>query len=521
MTPERWERVRQLFDVAIELSPPEAGAYVARECDSDDEIREQLERMLEQHQRTGILDVLPPGVESHGGVQTIAVARAAFAAGQIVAGRYRIIRYVSRGGMGEVYEAEDLDLNGRVALKTILPAIASDERMVARFKREIQLARKIAHPNVCRVHDLARHPANGSSPNATLFLTMEFLSGETLTARLALTGRMSTTEAKPLLEQMAEALSAAHSNGVIHRDFKDSNVMLVPSSGGIRAVVTDFGLAHNVVTATQSTATLSNTVVGTLNYMAPELLSGADASFRSDVYALGMVAYKMVTGTLPFASEAPLAAAMLRATKPVPSPRTIVPDLDPNWERAIMRAIDPKPANRTSDPRAFAQALSGGASSITLPLPRSRRWLLGIAIVLLAVLSAVAGRWVWEQNREHPPAEAVALYKKGVDNIHAGAYFAATSALEEAIKIAPRFSLAHARLAEALAERDLAEKATKELLVARRGDLSRVPKIQQLQIEAIDYRVTREFASAAAKYEQMLALSREPSAGIYLDLGRA
>ena len=146
-----------------------------------------------------------------------------------------------------------------LALQDLLPAIASDGRMLARFKQEIQLSRKVSHPNVCpRLRSLARHPADGSAPATTVFLTMEFLPGETLSERLHRDGRLFAAEALPILSQTAEALDAAHRAGVIHRDFKPSNVMLVPTAGGTRAVVTDFGPAHSCeAVRVKSTRTLS------------------------------------------------------------------------------------------------------------------------------------------------------------------------------------------------------------------------------------------------------------------------
>ena len=259
-----------------------------------------------------------------------------FSTGQIVSGRYRIVRFLGRGGMGEVYEGEDLELHEQVALKTLLPGIAADASMIARFKREIQLSRKISHPNVCRVFDLARDPADESSEAAITFLTMEFLAGETLEATLGREGRLSADGAVPLLDQMAEALGAAHRAGIIHRDFKPSNVMLVPNVDGLRAVVTDFGLAHRVAPTGDTTATLTGKVMGTLDYMAPELLTGDAASVESDVYALGMVAYRILTGTLPFPNDTPLAGAILRAKVPVPSPRSLTPELDPACETYVL-----------------------------------------------------------------------------------------------------------------------------------------------------------------------------------------
>src|SRR5258708_28455117 len=166
-----------------------------------------------------------------------------FEAGQIVSERYRILRFINRGGMGEVYAADDLELHERVALKTLLPEIAGDARCISNFKREIQLSRKVTHPNVCKVFDLVLHTGNDPGSRIVYFLTMELLSGETLEARLRRDGPMSLEEALPILVQVATALDAAHQAGIIHRDLKPSNIMLLGGSERRQAVVTDFGLA--------------------------------------------------------------------------------------------------------------------------------------------------------------------------------------------------------------------------------------------------------------------------------------
>ena len=170
---------------------------------------------------------------------------------QLVADRFRILRLLGSGGMGEVYEAEDLELQEHVALKTIKPAIAQDERVIARFKQEAFLARQVTHPNICRIFDLFVHrapPAEGSAaapPPGITFVTMQLLSGRDAGRAPATRQRLTAEEALPLVTQMAAALDAAHQAGVVHRDFKSNNVMLVPVAGGPapRAVVTDFGLA--------------------------------------------------------------------------------------------------------------------------------------------------------------------------------------------------------------------------------------------------------------------------------------
>ena len=152
-----------------------------------------------------------------------------FRTGDVVAFRFRIVRYLAKGGMGELYEAEDLELRERVALKTILSKIADDERSILLFKREVHLARQVTHPNVCRIFDVFRHRTRLRVPPAgeVVFLAMELLHGETLADRLRRDGRLSTAEILPVVRQMAAGLTAAHRVGVVHRDFKSHNVMLV------------------------------------------------------------------------------------------------------------------------------------------------------------------------------------------------------------------------------------------------------------------------------------------------------
>src|SRR6266850_4830861 len=150
-------------------------------------------------------------------------------AGRLLAGRFKIVRFLARGGMGEVYEAEDLELGEHVALKTVRSDVGWGEQTLARFKQEIHLARKVTHPNVCRIFDVFHHieSSEGGPGEKITFLSMELLTGETLTERLRRTGPMTPSEARPLVRQMVAALAAAHKAGVIHRDFKGSNVMLV------------------------------------------------------------------------------------------------------------------------------------------------------------------------------------------------------------------------------------------------------------------------------------------------------
>lgn len=265
----------------------------------------------------------------------------ALSPGQLVASRYRVVRFLARGGMGEVYEAEDLELRERVALKTVRSDVARDQVAVERFRREIQLARKVTHPNVCRIFDVAFH-------GGVILLTMELLEGESLAQRLRRAGRLSAEEALPIVRQVAEALHAAHQAGVVHRDLKPGNVVLTESRGSVRAVVTDFGLARLESGEPQAAADLTAQagVVGTPAYLAPEQIEGKEITASVDIYALGIVLYEMLTGTVPFTGETALSVAVRRLREAPASPKVHLPSLDARWESAILRCLERDPAAR-------------------------------------------------------------------------------------------------------------------------------------------------------------------------------
>ena len=311
-----------------------------------------------------------------------------FRPGDDVADRYRVVRFIARGGMGEVYEAEDRELRTRVALKTIRPEIAADPAMMERFRREIHLAHRITHPNVSRVYDLGFHRRDERS---VTFLTMELLDGETLAARVARLGRLATGDALPIVVQMAAALDAAHEVGIIHRDFKSGNVMLVEAdrnapSKGLRAVVTDFGLARTASGQDGFAATMTGTgaVAGTPLYMAPEQVEGAELTAAADIYALGVVMYEMVTGKWPFVGDSAISTAVKRLKERPPSPRSRVPDLERRWESAILRCLERAPADRFAKAGDAARALAGERVA---PKRSARR----AALAAIAAIVVLAG----------------------------------------------------------------------------------------------------------------------------------
>ena len=328
----------------------------------------------------------------------------AFAPGDVLSGRFRIVRFVAQGGMGEVYEAQDEELSGRVALKTIRTEIAEEAGAVERFKREVHIARQVTHPNVCRIYDVFRH-------GTTTFLTMEFLEGETLAERLSRERRLTTPQALPIVSQIAAALDAAHRAGVIHRDFKSANVMLVPAAaeeGGARAVVTDFGLArYDRMETGRFEAAMTQGVAGTPSYMAPEQVEGGEITPAADVYGLGVVLYEMVTGDRPFTGDTPLSVAVKRLKEKPPSPRALVPDLDPKWERTILRCLERDPRNRFASAADVPHALAG----VAVAGGRRRRrtaWAVAGALLLLVLVVASLGYVLARRHGREPGALAKA-----------------------------------------------------------------------------------------------------------------
>jgi serine/threonine protein kinase len=304
-----------------------------------------------------------------------AAGRASLPLGTVVGGRYRLQRFIGRGGMGEVYEAEDALLHAPVALKTVIASLAGDPTAVRRLKREVLLARRITHPNICRIFDFgeqAEEPDGRRGP--LVFLTMELLDGETLRQRLLARGRLAPAQALPLVAQMAAGLEAAHRAAVIHRDFKSDNVLLARDpghSGGERVVVTDFGLARpslpQLGNRRDFATTAAGAMIGTFTHAAPEQLQGLNLTPAADVHALGVVLYEMVTGgLLPFSGRSPMETAERRLRDEAPSPRRLVPDLDPRWEAVILRCLARDPAARYPSAAAVAEALAA------VPPPPSR-----------------------------------------------------------------------------------------------------------------------------------------------------
>ena len=270
------------------------------------------------------------------------VSHGRFAPGALFDNRYRIIGLLGRGGMGEVYRADDLRLGQPVALKFLPASVSSDPVRLAQFHNEVRIARQVSHAGVCRVYDIGE--AGG-----LLFLSMELVDGEDLAASLRRIGRFPEDKAIDIARQLCAAVAAAHERGVLHRDLKPANIML-DGTGRIR--VMDFGLA--------AVGAVDDGRVGTPAYMAPEQLLGREVTSRSDLYALGLVLYELFTGRRAFAATTLTDLVEQHQSGRITPPLAIVQTLDPSIERAILRCLDPDPTRRPSSALAVAAALPGG-----------------------------------------------------------------------------------------------------------------------------------------------------------------
>ncbi len=394
LTPENWAELKLLFERALELGEGNH-SEVLTACPSS--LRASLDELLRLHREQASLPTRPLLSQSRileyfqAGVQT-------FGCSDLVCGRFRVERLLGEGGMGEVYAASDLELGETVAIKTLRPHICGDPRMVAYFRQEIHLARRVTHPNVCRTYDIFQHQVDGDKN--ILVLSMEYLEGRTLLDCVRQDGAFKSRDAWPIIEQIGQALTSAHNSGVVHRDLKSSNIILVREAGGrTRAVVTDFGLAHDQLNSAGTLENNSDEIVGTPSYMAPEQIAGLPATSLVDIYAFGVVLYEMLTGKLPFACHVTTRIACARTEERPLAPRELVPSLSAKWSNTILRCLDENPAKRPQTVEEVCDALSQ-EHFIT------RRWFLGTCSAAILGLAMVVRPRAAKQNPPVGPANA-------------------------------------------------------------------------------------------------------------------
>jgi len=364
----------------------------------------------------------------------------------VLCGRFRIVRLIGKGGMGEVYEAWDLELQEAVALKTLRFEVSGSEIFSARFRREVQLARKVTHPNVCRIFDSFRHQVGNEAPIAVL--SMELLRGETLSEHLKKKGRLTTEEALPLVRQIVDGLQAVHDAGIIHRDLKPSNLMLVPEGDGYCVKLTDFGIAGRLSAEPTLTAlTQGSKALGTPDYMAPEQLENGRTSVQSDIYSLGLILYEMVTGLKPFAGKS---AWKRLYDNPVP-PKKLTPDLPDYWNNAVLCCLDRNVEQRLSTTSILWECLDGRR-------PRSGKKHINLLLLMVACLILIAAAEIFIKINHRPstgiPAEAQMAFDRAKLEIGTESRDGFLNGIEDykkATSIQPNWAAAWADLAYAYA----------------------------------------------------------------------
>ena len=524
MTPELWQRLKPLFHAALEEGSENRAAFVDAACGGDRELKLHLKQLLDAEQQdTGSLDA--PLAHLNGFLKD---GEARFQPGELVIGRFRIIRPIGKGGMGEVYEAEDLQL-GTIALKTIRNGIATSSDAFERFRQEVQLARRVSGSQVCRIHELYLLPASGNY-KATAFLTMEYLDGITLYEKVRRDGPMPWKEALSITLEICEGLRLIHENGIIHRDLKTSNIMLCKQGDGTRIVLMDFGLARDFSADTaksgsssstgRSGRTLPQVIMGTPEYMAPEQFEGKPVSPATDIYALGVILYELVTGLHPYAADTPVAAAIRRAKHPLP-PSSLRPRVPGQCDRIIERCLEYDPEKRFQSTKEVAKALRAGPANLE-NLKQDRPWVLWFAAALVLGLVAGSAIFFWQSRQYYrPSAEALRWYDTGLAALREGNNIKATRSLQEAIARDNHFVMAHARLAEAWANLDFDGNAQHEFLLATPGGRHLEP-LDRMYLDAIHATVTKDYPTEITTYRQILnRLPPNQKSSGYVDLGMA
>lgn len=283
--------------------------------------------------------------------------------GRMIKGRYRVLRKLGEGGMGAVYLAEQISIGRKVALKLLHGNYASDDEFIGRFRREARLAASLNHRNIVTIYDFDQ------GDDGSLFIAMEYVDGRSLGEVIGQDAPLDIGRVIRLGAQIAEGLDAAHRSGVIHRDIKPDNIMVVSEDYSEAVKIMDFGIARIRDFGTMSPLTRSGVIMGTPAYMAPEQAEGADVSERTDIYALGILLYEMLSGAVPFQASTP-GAVLLKQMKQNPLPlRKSRREVPQPIERIIMQALEKKPQKRQQTMREIVQTLKEVEVKVTRHLP--------------------------------------------------------------------------------------------------------------------------------------------------------
>jgi serine/threonine protein kinase/tetratricopeptide (TPR) repeat protein len=441
MADVRWDKLKEAVNSTIELDPALREKYLTKISTDDISLRLEVTRLLDADRYTAAF--LEEPCVAILGVQEQDPLASAFQPGEMVSGRFTIVRLLGTGGMGQVYEALDTELGVHIALKTVRAEISQNPAILEQFRQEVRLARRITHANVCRIFDIQRerlHTGSGEAVHDVTYLTMEYLEGETLQQRLRHVSTLSSEQTCGIAWQIAQGLRAAHLTGVIHRDMKPANVMLIPTSGEERAVITDFGLARFAApTESQHSGTLSKLggVIGTPAYMAPEQLQGGAVFAATDIYAFGLLVLEMLTG-----STNPV-EPFLRAEN---VPGTL--QLSPTWRAALAHCLQLRPQDRFASAQELVAFLESSPSASLRATKSSGKgvyrfaWYAIPALLLLCVALFLAASRLSKGNSDSRIAPGATVVFTGIRNATNDKYLDNLSGLmQQQLKQTAHFNL--------------------------------------------------------------------------------
>ena len=480
---QRWQLVKEIFEAASEAG--DRTETIARLAGGDASIIAEVNALLDLHDAPNLT------------LDACADLRASrHPPGQLLNGRYRITGFLASGGMGEVYAGLDEETDTKVALKFIGLLAAGDPRVESRFRREVDLASKIDHPNICRMLALAED-------GGERYCAMELLEGETLAARIERQGRFTVEEALPIALALCDGLAAAHAAGVIHRDLKPGNVMLEAG----RTVIIDFGLA--TASVREGSLTSASAVIGTLAYMAPEQLEGHAGTARSDLFALGVLLYEMLAGCKPHAAKSPFRLAAQKAGEAHSVRDSNVPGLPAVWDEVLTRCLKARPAQRFASALEVKRALERGRPSWRFVLSRPR---VAVPLGAIALLLLGASAWRWAASDYQPTPEAGRLFIEARDAITQSASLRGAQLLERAVTADPAFVQAYSLLAVAYADTDQIDKAREAVLHATAAADKRwaLGRAERAALNAARATAVRDFKGAAEPYRRLVAETSGP-----------
>ena len=355
MDAERWQKIKSLFDAAQELEPKQRAKFLDNACGADEDLRGEVEKLIRSFENAESFMESPAAAEVASFFEdkktlianqtTGELKNEKFVAGTILANRYRILELLGKGGMGEVFKAEDIKLNQTVALKFLPDNLEKNKSALERFHSEVRHARQVSHANVCRVFDIGEIDGRH-------FISMEFVDGDDLSSLLRRIGRLPSDKAIEISRQLCFGLAAIHEAGILHRDLKPANV-IIDSKG--KARITDFGIA-GIETEIKG----GEIRVGTPAYMSPEQIAGEAVSQKSDIYALGLVLYEIFTGKQTFQADSIEDLLQKQRTTTPTNPSEVLKEINPIVEQTILQCLEKDADERPKSALQVAMMLPGG-----------------------------------------------------------------------------------------------------------------------------------------------------------------